>query len=102
MRDAVEVAAGAAHTCARRASGALVCWGFNDQGQLGDGTTEPRPTPAAVMGVLTASAVTAGAAYTCTAWPDRRVFCWGANALGQLGDGTTTQRTVPVNVLGLP
>jgi len=51
LAGAVEIAAGAAHTCARLASGSVACWGFNDRGQLGDGTTTDRSSPAGVMGL---------------------------------------------------
>jgi len=43
----VAIAAGFAHACARRASGAIVCWGANDVGQYGNGTRRPTPTPVA-------------------------------------------------------
>jgi alpha-tubulin suppressor-like RCC1 family protein len=53
------VAAGGHHTCAIK-SGALYCWGYNDYGQLGDGTTTHRNTPVAVTDM--GSGVTAVAA----------------------------------------
>ena len=49
LSQGVEVRAGGAHTCARRQDGALLCWGFNRYGQLGDGTTTSRLVPTLVM-----------------------------------------------------
>lgn len=43
------VVRGLAHTCALRRDGTLWCWGENAGGFLGDGTTEPRPTPVRVL-----------------------------------------------------
>jgi hypothetical protein len=51
LPDAIEVQAGAAHTCARRRSGEVVCWGNNDAGQLGDGTRVQRLSPTPVLGL---------------------------------------------------
>jgi alpha-tubulin suppressor-like RCC1 family protein len=48
LDDAVELTAGAAHTCARRAAGTIVCWGSNRYGQMGDGTTDTWLVPAEV------------------------------------------------------
>ena len=45
------LAAGADHSCARRAGGSVVCWGRNYSGELGDGTTTRRLTPVAVSGL---------------------------------------------------
>ena len=44
----VELDAGGSHTCARKADGTVLCWGWNEQGQLGDGTTTDHATPTPV------------------------------------------------------
>jgi alpha-tubulin suppressor-like RCC1 family protein len=45
ISGAIDIRAGYAHSCARTAEGKLFCWGRNDSGQLGDGTSLPRVTP---------------------------------------------------------
>jgi alpha-tubulin suppressor-like RCC1 family protein len=94
--------AGRAHTCASltiESNSGLFCWGLNDDGQLGDGTTTQRTIPVLVRGGPFSSA-TAGGAHTCALTSAGRAYCWGANDHGQLGDGTTTKRTSPVLVAG--
>jgi alpha-tubulin suppressor-like RCC1 family protein len=49
LEDAMELAVGRQHACARKATGSIVCWGFNADGQLGDGTTQDRAVPTPVM-----------------------------------------------------
>jgi alpha-tubulin suppressor-like RCC1 family protein len=108
-RGALQLAAGQDFTCALRADGRVLCWGANDQGQLGDGTRARRPeahVPASVVNLDDAVEVAAGRYFSCArrrshAGRGGRVVCWGANNSGQLGDRSKTARTRPVLVAGL-
>jgi alpha-tubulin suppressor-like RCC1 family protein/serine/threonine protein kinase len=92
------VSAGGRHSCALENSGSAVCWGSNDQGQLGDGTLEDRTAPATVAGDLVFAQLSAGSSHTCGVTRDGDAYCWGSNERGQLGDATTLQRNTPVRV----
>ena len=94
------ISVGGGHTCAVTAAGAAYCWGWNDYGQLGDGTTTTRSSPvlvAAPAGV-TFVAVSAGETHSCAVTATGDAYCWGLNQSGWLGDGTTTTRLSPVLV----
>lgn len=94
------VTAGVFHTCAKTTTNRAYCWGYNLDGQLGDGTRNQRLAPTAVLGGMYFSQLDAGAEHTCGRSAGGVAYCWGANAKGTLGDGTTEVRLTPTAVLG--
>lgn len=101
VEDAVAVSAGFRHACAVRQTGSVVCWGENENGQLGDGSTTDRRTPVAVVGIDDAVAVVTGSSHSCALSDDGVVSCWGADDFGALGNGAAGASLTPVAVSGL-
>jgi alpha-tubulin suppressor-like RCC1 family protein len=93
LTGVIHIDAGSYFACAVRTGGDVRCWGNNDEGQLGDGTTRQRTLPVAVMGASGAVAVAAGESHACFRTASGQVTCWGRNYEGQLGDGTTMNRS---------
>ncbi len=80
------------------------CWGSNDRGQLGDGTTTTRLKPMMVAGGLRFTSVSPGYDQSCGVTTGSRAYCWGYDYYGQLGDGSPlgddAERLSPVAVAG--
>jgi alpha-tubulin suppressor-like RCC1 family protein len=93
------IAAGYDHSCGITTANQAVCWGLNQNGQLGDNNAPNENTPVVVAGGHTFVAVTAGLRHTCALDSTGAAWCWGANDLGQLGRAGAASR-VPVAVEG--
>lgn len=105
LTDVVQLSGGRSATCALLESTEVRCWGWGDQGQLGnaadDDQTLPVPVVVASGGdpLTDVRQVAIGYAMACATLVSGEVRCWGGNNLGQLGDGSTTPSNVPVTVV---
>ena len=104
---AAAIDAGSGFTCAVRADGREMCWGYNASGQLGRGTRETtEPTPALVQNLGAATAHSGGAGFSCALVGSGAMKCWGANfglAIGsQFGVDSSLPLWVPGLIVDLP
>ncbi len=95
-------AVGGSHACVVDKEGAVWCWGYNADGQVGDGSKATRLTPVKTFPLPgPAQAVAASRYATCAALASGQVRCWGSNTYGEIGDGSNYASVVPVEVVGL-
>jgi alpha-tubulin suppressor-like RCC1 family protein len=85
--------------CGITTTGNSYCWGYNDGGELGNGTQTKSniPVPIAGPAFSTFTAIQSGGEVGC-GLIGTRPRCWGSNKSGQVGDGTKEMRTVPTPV----
>ena len=107
----LQVSAGTDHSLAVGSDGNAYAWGYNNRGQLGDGTRTERNTPVRVKTPdrkaypdlpkdFTYLQVSAGTYHSLALGSDGNAYAWGSNGNGQLGDGTASNnvRSTPVRV----
>jgi len=97
---AVQVAGGSSHSCALLSTGAVVCWGKNDTGQLGEGAgISASDSPVSVTTAERFEQIASNDDQVCgVRVGDDAVFCWGAGEYGRQGDGATSDNDVPARV----
>jgi len=96
LEDVTQVAAGRNHACALTSSGNVFCWGSNTYGQLGQRSTNGRPSDAPVQaeGLGDVKSIVAGVFHACALKHDGNVFCWG-----RMSESHST--AIPVRVSGM-
>jgi hypothetical protein len=93
------LAGGFIHMCGiEKGSKKLYCWGYNGNGQLGDGTQVSKNLPVQIDGDTKYAKVAPGPYHTCGLTVDGAIKCWGANAYGEVEAETAPLWTVPHQV----
>lgn len=109
LNKKIDIAAGSNHSCALKSDGTVVCWGYNPQGYLGDGTTVERAYPVNVIGIDgdlsgkldNVSSIHAGWTNSCAILEDTKIVCWGSGQYGRNGDGDVSNNLYPAYVWGV-
>lgn len=81
---------GGFHSLALLADGSIRSWGYNEYGQLGNGSNTDNPAPQVVAGISNAIAISTGINHSLALLANGTVMAWGRNNFGQLGLGTPT------------
>jgi alpha-tubulin suppressor-like RCC1 family protein len=114
LTDAVAISVGVGEACAVRRGGQVMCWGMNEQGQLGDGVAthdscnlgvdgpiDCSRVPVTVAALTDAVEVSVSSGFVCARRAGGGVMCWGMGTLGVLGNGEMTASPTPVAVSGV-
>jgi alpha-tubulin suppressor-like RCC1 family protein len=107
LTGVTKISAGGGFSLALRSDGTVWAWGFNGDGELGNGTTANSPVPVQVTGLSHVTGISAGfggaalASRTNGLTALTSVWAWGSNDSGQLGDGTLASHLTPERVTGI-
>ncbi|HTL33375.1 MAG TPA: hypothetical protein VL326_09630 [Kofleriaceae bacterium] len=99
--DSIEmISGGSSHFCALRAGGGVLCWGNNQFGSVGNGTTTNQFTPLQVAALTSPMVgVEVGNDHAC-AWDGSTVWCWGDNAYRQVSQTSPIPTVTPAMAFG--
>jgi hypothetical protein len=95
------ISAAANSACALTSGGAVWCWGYGGDGELGNGATGNSSVPVQVMNLTSGVTALSAAGKSACAVIGGGVECWGYNADGELGNSSTTSSPIPVQVATL-
>lgn len=102
LSDIIQTDISYLHASALKRDGTVWTWGYNLNGQLGDGSTYDRSIPTKIQKLANIVKISSSYAHNLALTGDGKVWSWGDNAHGELGDGTVIQsRTVPVRAAHL-
>ena len=107
LSNVTAVAGGGFHSLALTGTGNVYAWGYNPNGELGNGTTTDSSTPVQVLGVgqsghlSNITSMVGGCYHSLALASSGNVYAWGYNTYGQLGNGTTSNSSTPIQVLGV-
>ena len=97
LEGAVALGCAADATCVLDDKGALLCWGSNGSGLLGDGRKTIRSTARPKSGLLSDGIELAmGFHHACALKRDHRVACWGFNGWREVNFTSVTDQPKPV------
>lgn len=90
LTNATALTAGIGHSCARRADGTYLCWGYRNALGTGAGELIDTPVPGRSIVINDPEIVElrAGGGGTCARKSDGTLWCWGGNSFGGLGNGS--------------
>src|SRR5207247_9913711 len=94
------VTTGLLHTCGITSTNHVYCWGWNRDGEIGDGSMKDQPYATEVSPALTFSVVTTGVGHSCAVATGGPAHWWGLNLTGPVGDTSTASRPVCSRVAG--
>ena len=83
LTNVVNISAGDEHSCALLRDGTVHCWGTNDVGQLGDGTSSRRAAAARVPELTAVRSLSTSGNGTCAVRTDGSLWCWGDTAASE-------------------
>ncbi|MBI4499734.1 MAG: hypothetical protein HY700_01110, partial [Gemmatimonadetes bacterium] len=90
------IGTGRTHSCGLTTGSQAYCWGANQYGQLGDGSTAPRPTPSTPVNTgQFFTQISVGDEHACGRTSANQIYCWGYGLNGQLGNGGTGNNLSP-------